>query len=91
MIETAGPLIPALLEICYTLVYLISPLALALLYSFGQARRADRLLLLYLLGVFGSYALFPYFPSEPPHPAPAPGLLPALPACRPRIPVRVRW
>lgn len=66
MIETAGPLLPAALEICYALVYVISPLALAVLYAFGEARRADRFLLLYLLGAFGSYALFPYFPSEPP-------------------------
>ena len=65
-IESAGPLLPAALEICYTLVYVISPLALALLYASGEARQADRFLLLYLLGAFGSYALFPYFPSEPP-------------------------
>lgn len=66
MIESGGVLFPAVLEICYTLVYLISPLAMAMLYSFGEARQADRFLLLYLLGAFGSYALFPYFPSEPP-------------------------
>jgi membrane-associated phospholipid phosphatase len=65
-IEALGPLFPALLELCYALVYVTSPLALTIVYALGQARQADRLLLLYVLGVFGSYALFPYFPSEPP-------------------------
>lgn len=65
-IESLGPVFPAVLEICYTLVYVLSPIALAILYASGAARETDRFLVLYLLGAFGSYALFPYFPSEPP-------------------------
>jgi membrane-associated phospholipid phosphatase len=65
-IEALGPGLPALLEICYSLVYSIGPLCLAALYVWGRRERADALLFRFLLGTVLSYALFPYFPSEPP-------------------------
>jgi membrane-associated phospholipid phosphatase len=65
-IEAFGPVLPSLLEICYSLVYSIGPLCLAALYIWGRRERADALLFRFLLGTVLSYALFPYFPSEPP-------------------------
>ncbi|MDA1315014.1 MAG: phosphatase PAP2 family protein [Acidobacteria bacterium] len=67
VIESLGPLIPAYLEICYTLVYIFAPFAMAMIYIHGyRGEGSDRLLFIYLLGTLLSYALFPYFPSEPP-------------------------
>ena len=66
-IESLGPVIPAYLEICYTLVYVFAPCAMALMYGYGyRGEGSDRLLFIYLLGLLLSYSLFPYFPSEPP-------------------------
>jgi len=65
-IESLGALLPAYLELCYTLVYAVGPFALALLYAGHRRDRSNRLLLTYLLGTLLSYALFPYFPSDPP-------------------------
>jgi membrane-associated phospholipid phosphatase len=65
-IEVLGPVLPALLEICYSLVYSIGPLCLGALYVWGRRERADALLFRLLLGTVLSYALFPFFPSEPP-------------------------
>jgi membrane-associated phospholipid phosphatase len=64
--EALGPVVPSLLEICYSLVYAIGPLCLALLSVWGRRERADALLFRFLLGTVLSYALFPFFPSEPP-------------------------
>jgi membrane-associated phospholipid phosphatase len=66
IIEVLGPIVPSLLEICYSLVYPIGPLCLAALYLWGYHERADAFLFRYLLGTVLSYVLFPYFPSEPP-------------------------
>jgi hypothetical protein len=67
VIESLGPVIPAYLEICYTLVYVFAPIAMAMIYFYGyRGEGSDRLLFIYLLGTLLSYALFPYFPSEPP-------------------------
>lgn len=66
-IEALGPVLPAYLEICYTLVYLLAPFVMLMLYAYLYRREAsDRFLFIYLLGTLLSYALFPYFPSEPP-------------------------
>ncbi len=65
-IELAGPLLPALLEIAYTLVYAMPFLGLAALYASRRRQAADRFLFPFSLAVLGAYALFPYFPSEPP-------------------------
>jgi membrane-associated phospholipid phosphatase len=65
-IESLGPLLPGLLELCYSLVYTIGPFSMAALYFWGRRERADAFLFRFLLGTVFSYALFPYFPSEPP-------------------------
>jgi membrane-associated phospholipid phosphatase len=65
-VEALGPALPALLELCYSLVYAIGPFCLAALYWWGCRDRADAFLFRFLLGTVLSYALFPYFPSEPP-------------------------
>lgn len=65
-IESAGPLLPSLLEICYSLVYAIAPFCMALLYLRHLGRRMNAFLTTFLLGIFLSYVFFPFFPSEPP-------------------------
>ena len=64
--ELLGPVLPALVELSYTLVYGVGPFGLGILYLRGQRRQADRFLFVLVLGTILSYALFPYFPSEPP-------------------------
>ena len=66
MIEFAGPVLPGLLEISYTLVYAMPFIGLAVLYVYGRRERADSLLFPLTLSVLCAYVLFPYFPSEPP-------------------------
>lgn len=65
-VESLGPVIPALLEICYMLVYAIGPFAMAILYAYNRRERAGRLLFPLTLAVLLSYAQFPCWPSEPP-------------------------
>jgi membrane-associated phospholipid phosphatase len=65
-IEALGPLLPAVLEASYVLVYAVPSFAMAMLDAYGQRRRVDRFLITFLLGILTAYALFPYFPSEPP-------------------------
>jgi membrane-associated phospholipid phosphatase len=65
-IEWLGPILPSILEISYSLVYAIAPFALAMVYAYGARARADRFLLVFLLGVLLAYAQFPFWPSEPP-------------------------
>lgn len=65
-IESLGPVIPIVLEIAYTLVYVIGALSLILLYAYGRGFRIPEFLFCLLLGTLMSYALFPFFPSEPP-------------------------
>ena len=66
VIECLGPLLPALLEIAYSLVYTLAPFALAILYVYRRQARADRLLFIFCLAVLLCYAQFPFWPSEPP-------------------------
>lgn len=65
-IELLGPVLPSLLEICYSLVYALPLFCVAMLYVNGRAHRCDELLTIYLLGLFLSYVQFPFWPSEPP-------------------------
>lgn len=65
-IESLGALVPAILEVCYTLVYTIAVASLTMLYAGRLHHRAEELLFPVMLATFASYALFPYFPSEPP-------------------------
>ncbi|MBK5295022.1 MAG: phosphatase PAP2 family protein [Acidobacteriia bacterium] len=68
LIESAGAVLPSVLEISYALVYAVVPGGLGTLYLTGHRKveDVDRFLFTVLLATFGAYALFPYFPSEPP-------------------------
>ncbi|HVT95269.1 MAG TPA: phosphatase PAP2 family protein [Bryobacteraceae bacterium] len=65
-LESAGPLIPGILELCYLLIYAVGPSTVAVLYLTGRRQYIDRALLLTLGGTLLSYVFFPYFPTEPP-------------------------
>jgi membrane-associated phospholipid phosphatase len=65
-IEFLGPVIPAILELSYTLVYTLAPLSMAALYLYGKRKRSGILLASFLFGVLVAYAQFPMWPSEPP-------------------------
>ncbi len=66
VIESLGPLLPAVLELAYLLVYSLCPFSVAMLYAYGRRDRVDRFLFLFLLGVLPCYAQFPFWPSQPP-------------------------
>jgi len=65
-IELLGPFVPSLLEIAYSLVYVLGPFSVALLYLYGRRDQVDRFLFPFSLGVLLCYAQFPFWPSEPP-------------------------
>jgi membrane-associated phospholipid phosphatase len=66
VIESAGPLFPSILELCYVLVYALPAFSMSMLYVYRRSRDAECLLVIYLLGLFLSYVQFPFWPSEPP-------------------------
>jgi membrane-associated phospholipid phosphatase len=66
LIESAGPMGPAILEFCYGLLYSIPPLCIGLLYLFRRRSRIDQFLFVFLLGTFAAYGLLPHFPSNSP-------------------------
>ena len=66
LIECLGPLLPSLLEICYSLVYALGPFAVVMLYGYRRRDRVDDFLLFLTLGVLLCYVQFPLWPSEPP-------------------------
>lgn len=66
LIESAGPVFPSILELCYLLVYALPAFSMAMVYVYRRTRYADNLLVVYLLGLFLSYVQFPWWPSEPP-------------------------
>lgn len=65
-IEVAGPLLPGLLELCYSLVYAVAAVSIIAVLTTRHRDRVNLFWLAYLAGTLGAYALFPYFPSEPP-------------------------
>lgn|SRR5574340_385528 len=65
-VESLGPVLPSILEICYAVVYALGPFVMAMLYVYRRRERADRFLFVFLLSVFFSYLQFPFWPSEPP-------------------------
>ena len=65
-IEFLGPLLPAILELSYTLVYAVGPFSVAILYLCSRRAKVDQFLFTFVLGTVLSYAFYPYFPSEPP-------------------------
>ena len=65
-IEAFGPLLPAILEIAYALVYALAPFSIAMLYLYGYRDQVDRFLLVFVTGVLLCYAQFTFWPSDPP-------------------------
>lgn len=65
-VESLGPLLPAVLEFAYLLVYTLGIFSMAMLYVYGRRERADAFLFPFTLGVLLCYAQFPFWPSEPP-------------------------
>jgi membrane-associated phospholipid phosphatase len=65
-IESAGPILPGLLELCYLLVYAVGPTVVVAAIVHRRRHATDQLWMAYLAGTLGAYALFPYFPSDPP-------------------------
>ena len=66
LVELSGPVLPAILDLSYLLVYALPPFCMAMLYAYKRQEQADLLLTIYLWGLFLSYAQFPFWPSEPP-------------------------
>jgi membrane-associated phospholipid phosphatase len=66
VVECLGPVLPSLLEICYSLVYALGPFAVAVLYLYRRRERVDTFLFVLTMGVLLCYAQFPLWPSEPP-------------------------
>jgi len=65
-IEAFGPVLPSILEIAYTLVYTLAPFSIVVLYLYGERKRVDQFLFIFVLTVLMCYAQFPFWPSEPP-------------------------
>jgi len=65
-VESAGPLFPSLLELCYLLVYGVAAVSVTVLFLNHRRPWMNAFWLAYLAGSLGAYALFPFFPSEPP-------------------------
>lgn len=65
-VERLGPLVPAILELAYFLLYAIPPLMIAGFYIRHERDRLDDFLFPFLLGTLMTYSLLPHFPSEAP-------------------------
>lgn len=66
VIEFAGPLLPVVLELSYTLVYSVAAVSVLILFLTNRRASINKFWLAYFSGTLGAYALFPFFPSEPP-------------------------
>jgi membrane-associated phospholipid phosphatase len=66
VIEAFGPVLPSVLEIAYSLVYVLAPFSIAVLYLYGRRAQVDTFLFTFALAVLLCYAQFPFWPSEPP-------------------------
>jgi hypothetical protein len=65
-IEWFGPLLPAMLEASYVLLYLIPPFSVAAMYGWQRQARFDAFAFPLVLSACLAYGLQPFFPSEPP-------------------------
>jgi membrane-associated phospholipid phosphatase len=65
-IESTGPVLPALLEASYMLVYAVAAVSVAIVFLNHRRGVINRFWVAYLAGTLGAYALFPFFLSEPP-------------------------
>ena len=52
LIESTGPVLPTILELCYVLVYALPVFCMSMLYVYKKWRSAETLLVIYLLGLF---------------------------------------
>ena len=66
-VESAGLLVPSLLETAYLLLYAGPPVCICLLYSLGGRGRLHTFLFTLLAGTLAAYALLPLFPVHGPH------------------------
>jgi hypothetical protein len=65
-VERVGPIVPAVLELAYLLLYAILPLIIAGFYVRHERDRLDDFLFPFLLGTLITYALLPHFPTIAP-------------------------
>ena len=65
-IESTGRLLPFVLELCYSLLYVLPPVLIGILYLYRRRERVDRYLFTLLLGTLTTYVLLPHFPSISP-------------------------
>lgn len=66
-VESAGPVIPSVLELLYLLLYAIPPICVCAIYWVGGRDRVHAFLYTLLLGTLAAYALLPLFPIHGPH------------------------
>jgi membrane-associated phospholipid phosphatase len=66
VVESAGLIMPVLLETIYASVYLVPAVILAIVQARGTARSIEVFLQTFLLGTLTAYALLPFFPSSSP-------------------------
>jgi len=66
IIESCGAWLPAVLEICYTALWVLAPVLLGVLYMCRRWKESERFLFTLFAGTMLSYALLPMFPSIPP-------------------------
>lgn len=65
-IERFGALVPAILELAYSLLYAVLPATIAGFYIRHERDRLDDFLFPFLLGTLMTYSLLPHFPSDAP-------------------------
>ena len=66
LIESAGLLLPSLLETSYLLLYAVPPLCMCAVYWVGGRDRVHAFLFTLMLGTFAAYALLPLLPVHGP-------------------------
>jgi membrane-associated phospholipid phosphatase len=65
-VESAGILLPNVLELSYLLVYGVPVYVIAIFYTSHVRERIDDAYSIVLLGTLTAYAMYPFFPSDPP-------------------------
>ncbi len=66
LVESAGPLLPNLLEAAYLLTYTLPVFGVVVLTLNGARRRIDDFYSILLFGTLTAYAFYPWFPSTTP-------------------------
>ena len=65
-VEIFGAFVPAVLETCYALLYVIPPFCVASLYVLRRRDLVDRFQFTFMLGTLLAYASLPHFPTASP-------------------------